>query len=349
MVIRKVKETGRDGLAATASLAWVPVRGPKRVNMLAIDWSHTKDFAVCNGNGAKIMPLNELLEEAKKTDLVVIESGAPLSVLYELCHLTSVFTIEPTDIAKERKDRGLPKYKSGVEDDLVDARIIYDLARTPAHPESDKEGCDGYPSTDSLSVRPVRGPLRLDDNRLRLIYLYHQYLYAYKAWMKIWQTTKAAHRHFGDDDNATLLLLSQHVDEYQRRMENLKKEIERLAPNPPDGIAKLKGISKWLWAGIVITADPRLFPTKSAYRKYLGLMNRNSINHKFNRNARRAYWLVIDQFIKQNTPVWRKLYDDYKAQLATRDGYTHPHGGALNRVATKFADFIWTEVNKGIA
>jgi hypothetical protein len=200
--------------------------------------------------------------------------------------------------------------------------------------------------TDSLNVVLVRGPLELKDDRLKLIYLYHQFLYAQRAWLKTGQIKKAIRRHFGDADNATLFLLFQHEEEYERRLNSLRKEIERLAPNPPDSIAKIRGMSKWLWAGIVITADPRLFPTKSAYRKYLGLMNRNNINHKFNRSARRAYWLIIDQFIKQNTPGWRELYDDYKAQLAQRDGYTHPHAGALNRVATKFADFVWEEVNK---
>lgn len=295
--------------------------------MLAVDWSHTRDFAVFDGEDAKIVPLTRLMEKAKKADMVTIESGAPLSVVYRLCRLTSVYTVDPGEVAKERKNRGLPKYKFGVEDDMVDARIIFALA----------------------GGHDVRSPLKLDDDRLRLIYLYHQFLYAQRAWLKTQQLKKAIRRHFGNDDNATLFLLSCHEGEYERRLESLRKEIERLAPRPPDSIARIKGMSKWLWAGIVITADPRLFPTKSAYRKYLGLMDRNNINHKFNRNARRAYWLVIDSFLKQNTLVWRELYDDYKAQLAARKGYTHPHGGALNRVATKFADFVWEEVNqKGV-
>jgi hypothetical protein len=303
--------------------------------MLAIDWSHTRDFALFDGRDAKIVPLSELMDTAKKADVVVIESGAPLSVVYRLCRLVPTYTLNPNEVGREREARGLPKYKAGIEGDLIDAKIIFDLA-----------GGDGFEVNDRLGKSLVRGPLKLDDDRLRLIYLYHQFLYSQRAWLKTQQIKKAMRRHFGDADNATLFLLSCHEDEYERRLESLRKEIERLAPNPPDSIARIKGMSKWLWAGIVITADPRLFPTKSAYRKYLGLMNRNSINHKFNRSARRAYWLIIDQFIKQNTPSWRKLYDDYKAQLATRDGYMHPHGGALNRVATKFADFVWDEVNK---
>lgn len=285
--------------------------------MIAIDWSHTRDFAVFGGDEAKIVPLNKLMDEAKTADMVVIEAGAPLLVIYRLCHLAPTYIVDTQRVAKERESRGLPKYKTGIEDDLVDARLIYDLVKDGAR------------------------PVNLDDDRLRLIYLFHQYLYAQRAWLKTQQLKKAMRRHFGDTDNATLFLLSQHEDEYERRSESLRKEIERLAPIPPDSIARIKGMSKWLWAGIVITADPRLFPTKSAYRKYLGLMDRNNINHKFNRSARRAYWLITDQFVKQNTPGWRELYDECKARLSSRNDYTHPHRGALNRVATKFANFVW--------
>ena len=310
--------------------------------MLAIDWSHTRDFAIFDGKEAKIIPLNKLIDEAKKSDMVVIESGAPLSVLYSLCRLTATYTIDTQQVAHERESRGFPKWKSGIQDDLIDAKIIFDLAQS-------NKGRDGFIDSKNLESPPARGPLKLDDDKLRLVYLYHQFLYTQRAWLKTQQIQRAVRRHFGDADNATLFLLSCHEDEYKRRLESLRKEIEQLAPNPPDSIAKIKGMSKWLWAGIVITADPRLFPTKSAYRKYLGLMDRDNINHKFNRNARRAYWLVIDQFIKHNTPAWRELYDEYKERLATRDGYTHPHGGALNRVATKFADFVWSEIKeKGI-
>lgn len=294
----------------------------ERGDMLAIDWSHTRNFAIFDGEEATIVPLSKLIDEAKRADKVLIEAGAPLVVIYRLCRLTPTYTVDATDVAKEREERGLSKYKLGIEDDLTDATIIYYLGKDRARLVS------------------------LDADRLKLVYLYHQFIYAQKAWQKTLQLKKAMRRHFGDTDNATLFLLSQHEDEYERRMESLRKEVERFAPSPPDSVARIKGMSKWLWAGIVITADPRLFPTKSAYRKYLGLMNRESIKYKFSRNARKAYWLVVDQFIKQNTPIWRELYDDWKSKLGEREKYTHPHSGALNRVATKFADFIWEEVNK---
>lgn len=82
-------------------------------NMLAIDWSHTRDFAIFDGENARIVPVNKLIDEAKKADMVVIESGAPLSVIYRLCRLTSVYTVDPQYVAKERENRRLPKHKSG--------------------------------------------------------------------------------------------------------------------------------------------------------------------------------------------------------------------------------------------
>lgn len=290
--------------------------------MLAIDWSHTRDFAIYNGEQAKVVSINTLIGEAEKTDMVAIESGAPLQVIYRLCRLAPTYTIEPRDVAKERENRGLPKCKSGVEDDLVDARIIYDLVKDGAR------------------------PIRLDDDRLKLIYLYHQFIYSQRAWLKTQQIKKAMRRHFGDADNATLFLLSQHEGEYDRRAESLRKEIERLVPVPPDSIAKIKGMSKWLWAGIVITADPRLFPTRAAYRKYIGLVDRKSINYQFSRNASKAYWLCADQFIKQNTPGWREIYDRTKEELSKRERYTHPHAGAMNRLMTAFANYVFEIVRK---
>lgn len=290
--------------------------------MLAIDWSHTRDFAIYNGKEAKIAPMSTLIGEVKKAGMVVIEFGAPLPVIYRLCRLVPTYTVEPKGVGRERENRGLPKYKSGVEDDLIDVRIIYDLAKDGAK------------------------PVRLDDDRLKLIYLYHQFIYSQRAWLKTQQIKKAMRRHFGDTDNATLFLLSQHEGEYERRSESLRKEIERLAPNPPDSIARIKGMSKWLWAGIVITADPRLFATKSAYRKYIGLVDRKNINYQFSRNASKAYWLCADQFMRQNTPAWREIYDTTKEELSKREKYTHPHAGAMNRLMTAFANYVFEIVRK---
>lgn len=286
--------------------------------MLAINWAHTKDFAVYDGKEAKLLPWKEVLELAKEHDKVIIEHGAPLLYLYRLVKTAPTYTITPDRTAARREELGLAK------DDLIDARVIYDLAE----------------HQDGLRL------LNLDDKVIQLVYLYHQYLYAVKGQVAAGHLRKAMHRHFGDINNATIFLLSQHEDEFERRCESLKKQIVELAPNPPDCILQIKGISKWLWAGIIICADPRLFPTKSAYRKWCGLINRKSIEYKFSRNASKVYWHCADQFIKQNTPGWREIYDKAKAELSKREGYTHPHSGAMNRVMTAFANYVYDVVKE---
>lgn len=289
--------------------------------MLGIDWSHTRDFAIYDGTEAKIVTLSELTDAAKKSDKLVIEAGAPVSVLYRLCRLCPTFTIDAHRVAELREERGLSKFKEDIKDDLVDAQLIYEL------------GNDG--------ARPVS----IEDDRLKLVYLYNQFLYMQRAWLKVTQVERAMKRHFGDISNPTLRIMAFNAESYEAQCEELKETIERIAPTPPPSIIQLKGISKWLWAGIVITCDPRLFSSKAAYRKYIGLVNRKDINYKFNRNASRAYWLCADQFIKQRTLEWREVYDKTKEELIAR-GCTHPDGAARNRLMTAFANYVFDTVKK---
>jgi len=290
--------------------------------MLAIDWSHTRDFATYDGHEAKVVPLKELVDAVKGTDRLVIEAGAPVSVTYRLCRLCPTYAIDPQRVANLRKDKGLSPYKNGVEDDLVDAQLIYEL------------GQDGAK------------PLTIDDDRLKLVYLYHQFMYMQRAGMKVRQVAAAAQKHFGQTSNPTLRIMEFNAESYEAQCEELKHTIERLAPTAPPSIGQLKGIGKWLWAGIIITANPMLFHTKAAYRKYIGLVDRKSINYKFNRNASRTYWLCADSFIKQRTPGWREIYDKAKEELASREKYTHPHGGATNRLMTAFANYVFEVTQK---
>ena len=304
--------------------------------MIAIDWAHTKDFAVYDGKDAKLIPWSwlegqgkkkscvSIVDLAKKHDRVIIEHGAPLMYLYRLVRSgVPVYTINPKEVATERERLGLDK-GFGAESDLQDAKIIYNIAI----------------SKDGMM------PLRLDDRQMQIVFLYHQYLYSLKAQNATSNLKKAVKRHFGDTDNATLLMFTIHKDEYERRCENLKKQIESLAPKPPTRILKIKGMSNWLWSGIIICADPRLFHSKSAYRKWCGLIDRKSINHQFSRNASRIYYLCAEQFVKQRTPHWRDIYDNAKEELSNRDGYTHPHGGAMNRVMTAFANYVFDVVRE---
>lgn len=284
--------------------------------MLGIDWSHTKHFAVYDGEKAQVVDRARLMEMAKGQE-AAIEQGCPLSIAYELAREAKLFLVPATEVAKYRDEHGIEKT------DLNDAQVIWTLAQA--------EG---------------RNQVSLSDSQLRLTYLYHEYLFHLQGRIALNNIYKGAKRHFGDDLVGDLLLFPFAAEQMEQKEEGLKKEIERLVPVLPPKLDKIKGFSPWLWAGIMIIADPRLFASKSAYRVYCGLVDRKSKKYKFSRNASRIYWLLADQIIKQRTNGWRDIYDKNKEQLQQREGYTHPHGGAENRLMTALANHVWTVVHE---
>lgn len=284
--------------------------------MLGIDWSHTKYFAVYDGEKSQVLDKTQLIEVAKGQE-VAIEQGCPLSIAYELARKATLYYVPAQAVAQYREENGIEK------SDLEDARVIWTLAQQ-----------------DGLQ------PVTLTSQQLRLIYLYHEYLYHLQGRIALNNIYKGAKRHFGDKLAEDLILFPFASGQMEEREEGLKKEIQRLTPVPPDKLDRIKGFSRWLWAGIMVVADPRLFPSKSAYRKYCGLIERKSINYRFNRNASRVYWLLADQIIKQRSDGWRDIYDRAKEELQEREGYTHPHGGAMNRLRTALANHVWEVVHE---
>lgn len=284
--------------------------------MLGVDWSHTKYFAVHDGEKSQVIDKAQLMKLAGDQE-VAIEQGCPLSIAYELARKGTLYYIPTQAVAHYREEQGLEK------SDLEDARVIWTLAQR-----------------DGLQ------PVRLTSQQLRLVYLFHQYLYHLHGRIALNNLYKGAKRHFGDELVGDLLLFPFASGQMEEREEGLKKEIQRLTPVPPDKLNRIKGFSRWLWAGIIVVADPRLFPSKAAYRKYCGLVERKSINYKFNRNASRVYWLLADQIIKQRSEGWREIYDKAKAELQEREDYTHPHGGAMNRLRTALANHVWDVVHE---
>lgn len=284
--------------------------------MLGIDWSHTKYFAIYDGENGQVVDKSKLLEMAKG-QAVAIEQGCPLSIAYELARKATLYYIPATSVANYRLEHGIEKT------DLADAQVIW-----------------------TLSQRDGLHPITLNSQQLRLVYLYHQYFYHLQGRIALNNLYKSASRHFGDNLVDDLLLFPSAAQQMEQREEGLKTTIEKLVPVLPDKLANIKGFSRWLWAGIMVTADPRLFPSKSAYRIYCGLVDRKSIKYRFNRNASRAYWLLADQIIKQRTDGWRDIYDKVKAELLEREGYTHPHGGAMNRLRTALANYVWEVVHE---
>lgn len=287
--------------------------------MIAVDWSHTKNYAICSGLDTKIVDNNKLLELAKG-EKVVIEEGAPLITLFKLSRISQLYSIPNTVVIEERRKRGLNEHKSGIEDDLLDAKLIYELSS------------NGYP------IRKVD----ITDSQFKLVDLYHQFIYAEKSYKRLNNLLLSMRRQFGDiSKNDTYFQLSIHKDEMEHRINSLKKDIEKLAPEPPSEFVQIKGVGKWLWSSIYVIANPKLFPSKQSYRKFCGLVDRNSIDYKFNRQARRIYWNIVDCLIKNKNPYWSELYYKFRENVNN-----HPDGVSRNRVATKFANYMWEVVNR---
>ncbi|GAH74091.1 unnamed protein product, partial [marine sediment metagenome] len=137
--------------------------------MLGVDWSHTKFFAVHDGEKGEIVDKAQLIELAKGQP-VAIEQGCPLSIAYELARKATLYYVPAQAVAQYREENGIEK------SDLEDARVIWTLAQR-----------------DGLQ------PVTLTSQQLRLVYLYHQYLYHLQGRIALNNLYKGAKRHFGDE------------------------------------------------------------------------------------------------------------------------------------------------------
>lgn len=297
--------------------------------MLAVDWSNVKGFAIYDGNEAfMVETLDNLLDLAKGQDIVTEES-IPKLQQYNLTKVANLYLIPNDAVIRLREEKGLSKHKRGIEDDLLDAQLIYE-----------------YTQNGGKKTEP-----HLDESKLELINMYCRFLYIQKHRQRVDNIIRGIEMNFGKAANESISgylfdKLKELTEEYRAGEDALKEKIENLAFDPPKELGKIRGFGKWMWAGILATADPRNFSSKQAYRKYIGRVNKKNINFHFSRKASHTYRLIADSLQKQRTPYWRDLYDREKERLSN-NGCTHPHGAALNRVGTKFANYVYDVVNKG--
>ena len=96
----------------------------------------------------------------------------------------------------------------------------------------------------------------------------------------------------------------------------------------------IKGIGPAVAGGLIagIKRASR-FDDKYALRKYAGMVTKKG-NQKFNHQLKRALFHFSEEIIRQNTPIWRELYDDMKIYYAGK----HPDWkkGRVNNYAKKF-------------
>jgi len=96
----------------------------------------------------------------------------------------------------------------------------------------------------------------------------------------------------------------------------------------------IKGVGPAVAGGLIagIKRASR-FDDKYALRKYAGMVTKKG-NQKFNHQLKRALFHFSEEIIRQNTPIWRELYDDMKIYYAEK----HPDWkkGRVNNYAKKF-------------
>lgn len=96
----------------------------------------------------------------------------------------------------------------------------------------------------------------------------------------------------------------------------------------------IKGVGPAVAGGLIagIKRASR-FDDKYALRKYAGMVTKKG-NQKFNHQLKRALFHFSEEIIRQNTPIWRELYDDMKIYYAGK----HPDWkkGRVNNYAKKF-------------
>jgi len=101
-----------------------------------------------------------------------------------------------------------------------------------------------------------------------------------------------------------------------------------------DYLKGIKGVGPAVAGGLIagIKRASR-FGDKYALRKYAGMVTKKG-NQKFNHQLKRALFHFSEEIIRQNTPIWRKLYDDMKIYY----GNKHPDWkkGKINNFAKKF-------------
>jgi len=122
-------------------------------------------------------------------------------------------------------------------------------------------------------------------------------------------------------------------EDFELQTKLLKAEV-RKHPVWEDYLKEIKGVGPAV-AGGLITGIKRAsrFDDKYALRHYAGMVTKKG-NQKFNHQLKRALFHFSEEVIRQNTPIWRKMYDDIKIYY----GGKHPDWkkGKVNNYAKKF-------------
>jgi len=121
-------------------------------------------------------------------------------------------------------------------------------------------------------------------------------------------------------------------EDFELQTKLLRIEV-RKHPVWKDYLKGIKGVGPAVAGGLIagIKRASR-FTDKYALRHYAGMVTKKG-NQKFNHQLKRALFHFSEEIIRQNTPIWRKLYDDMKIYYAEK----HPDWkkGKVNNYAKK--------------
>lgn len=288
--------------------------------MLGIDWSHTKGLAIASNEAVVVVKTAKSIPQDGK---IAIEAGAPLQLLFELLRQgREVILIDGKAVKARREELGIEKT------DETDAALIKILA---------DEGLGSLLSKDAKAVK--------------LVHCYARYLKNQKARITLSNIWEGHKRYFGDwISGADKFAYEYSLEQIEAAEHSCLDELERLSPNPPPTLRKLKGLGARLWGGIVATADPRLFQHQHQYLAYCGLTAGSRNSNKFSRKARVVYFLLSEQMLKQKNQEFRKIYDEAKQESVEKHERgecnckypkSHNHKVGMNRVSTALAKIVF--------
>lgn len=315
--------------------------------LLAIDWSHIKKLTSFDGKKIRCEERVALLKRLRRyggescdgivgesnidvkssrclQPTVILEQGCPLSLIYDILKTDTKVKLISNLVTQDYR----VKHSVGKTDEN-DAKIIYHLSQNGA----------------------ALMPIDLNDSHIQMHSLYHQYCHYQKARVAMMNMRKAHLRQYGDAD---MLPYDTTVDTLKVKEDDLLKQLTHLVSRgesihivqskevfqPPD----IKGLGKRLWVGILITANPQNFKCLSAYLRYCGLVNLESLNYKYNRHAKMLYHLLAEEIVRFRDPNFRPFYDKVKVDMRIKyDGESkyRINNAALNRTSTFLAKAIY--------
>lgn len=151
------------------------------------------------------------------------------------------------------------------------------------------------------------------------------------------------------------------IEKWNKEIKDLEKQIKILVEEYPiwKWLKKIKGIKTNTAGKIISHIDIANTPTVSALWRYCGL-DPTHINRKRKISQKEALkygspflkkelvGILGDQFIKQRTPKYRKIYDKEKEKQITKNKLTkgHAHRRAIRKMIKTFLKNFWLEWRK---